>query len=246
MESDLVRSQYCLSIRFVPDGFSLLIYDENKQLILQKNEVIDSFYKSDIEKTLNNQHEIHNKYRQTTIFIESSVYTLIPSQFENTDTDRSMLELQFPALDKHALIEIQSFKNHGFSLLWVVPEKLRIAIQKIFPDIPYYHHLTELLKNQKDSNERVLIWLRSTEADFIISRKKKILLCNSFEIKTNEDLVYHTLNVLKQLELDIEQCVVKLYHDNSGIASLVLMKNFLPQINGIAKESAYENYQWEI
>jgi hypothetical protein len=243
MESDLVRSQYSLSIRFVPDGFSLYVFDENNQLILQKREETEDFYTSDLENTLNIHHEIHNNYRHISIYVESSVYTLIPAQFDNHDSNRSMIQLQFPALDKNAQIANQLFKNQGFSLLWIIPQKLKTAVQNIFTDTPLQHHLTDILNNQEDSGDHVFIWQRSTDADFIISRKKKILLCNSIATKAPEDLVYHTLNFLKQLEFDIEQCTVNLFHDKKGTESYELLRKFLPKINGITKESVYENYQ---
>lgn len=246
MESDLVRSQYSLSIRFFPDGFSLFMFDENMHLISQKHQEIIDFYMSDIENLLDNHLEFHNNYQHVSVFVESLIYSVIPTKLENSLTNRAMIELQYPSLEKEAEIISQIFIKQGFTLLWAIPQKLLQAIHKKFANKTIFHHLTDLLSDQINRDEDIAIWLRIGEADFIISRKKKILLCSSIEFKTSEDVVYHTLNFLRQLQLDIEQCAVNLYYDNNDFQTEQLLKKFLPQITGHSKKTIYENYQREI
>ena len=52
-----------------------------------------------------------------------------------------------------------------------------------------------------------LLWLniRSNKIDIVVSENKKLLLLNSFSFQTNEDILYYTLFVCEQLELNPEK-----------------------------------------
>lgn len=242
MQRSLVDKPDSLSIRIRPGGFSLFVYGENNHLIAQRSLTTD-LLNSNTAGILDRQAEINRLYRKTAIICETDFYTIVPDQFSEPGAYRPLLKLHHPSVGEEYGIFYERIQKA--ILIYALP---RIFVQNMLarlPDAGFYSHLMYPLKKASEtSGEFLLIYLREKKADISWFSRKNLLYYNSFIYETQEDVAYHCLHLIEQLELDTQRTKIQFVGDETRVRPDLVLQAYLPQVTFISNTVEYENYQW--
>lgn len=212
------NNQYSLSIRFSSDGFSLLIYDELKRLLIAKKipaDLTSISYEDIIELLLEDVETILN-IKKIRLIYESDTYAFVPASIFTTEHATDFLFFQ-DKLNKSDKISFNKLPNWGTVDVFAVPGVLIDAMAHLFPRLEIEHHLSWFLSEKiKSTGEScVQIWVRPKLMDVVVLTNGNIVLINSYDYSTPEDFTYFTLSIFQQLALNKEEYPVKLYNSDT-------------------------------
>jgi hypothetical protein len=207
------------SIRFTPDGFSVLVSDASFTPVYLKQ---FSFESDDSEldlvtecsRILDNE-GILTYEGETVLITDSMAVTLLPRQFFDPDRNRELLE-KVCSLDPSDQVLERSVKNRKNHLLYGVSEKF-IELGKRFSGFVNILHTSECLislsdqvKSSDHQRGAVMVEVQAHSLDILVITADQIQLLNRYYLNNPSDFIYHTLNTMKQLDLDREMIPVYL------------------------------------
>ncbi len=230
MHINLTDKSYSLSIRMSPDGFSLSVYSEDNDLLSSERH---SIHNADLTQCLGSVCASLPGFTSVSLVTVADVYTLIPAIHFDADKAKYFLQLQHPVLTEASQVLHTYYQHTGSILIYAFDKQAIKAVQTIFPQISIQHHLHQLIEaNQKATGEQISIWLRSGKADCLASRGNSIQLLNSYPFQTEEDIVYHVLNILHHLHFNHETIQITIYRESDiSILPEDILKNYFPSIN---------------
>lgn len=248
MDSDLVNNHYSLSIRIFSDGFSLFVYDEKHTIISRKN--IKSEQGNDFAEFLRNMlatnEEIRQKYKDIIIICESAYHTIIPDVFHKTEREREFLKFQHPSLPVSYQTFYNIISNQQSVLIFGLEQNITQLLARHFQHVIPESHLVNIInKIIIERSDKIAIWIRPEEIDCIVYKDQKIILLNKYSYQSSEDIVYHILNIHQQLELNPNDIISEIFSDENLLTEKLLIK-YVPKLVIKSKQTAHEDYQWEI
>ena len=194
---------------------------------------------------------LNRNYKNINFAFLSRKSILIPTPLFSKKNLKSIFELNHPLADTEELHfnyinEIDAYN------VFALPSGVTTFMVNRFPEIKFFHHSTSFI-NQAVHEERatrfklpfIRINLNSDFFDILVIMADQPVLYNTFEFKTDEDILYHSLNVLKQLDIQPVKCHVKLSGDidkKSNLFSQIL--NFIPTTEIIRPKLIF-NYQFD-
>lgn len=242
MKHSLVDNPASLSIRIHPGGFSLYVYGENDHLISQKT-ISTELFTAERAGILDRQAEINRPYKKTAIVCETNIYTILPEIFTETADYRSLLALQHPELDENWGIFYE--RMHNYIIVYALPRKFIQNLQSRLPDAGFFSHLMYPLKRGLElSGEHLTGYIRGKRVDFMWFVRKNLHYYNSFEYQTAEDITYHCLHLIDQLQLDTERAQLTFIGDEELVRPDILIGSYISQVRFIPQTLEYENYKW--
>lgn len=230
MHINLTDKSYSLSIRMSPDGFSLSVYSEDNDLLSSERHSIDN---ADLTQCLGSVCASLPGVKSVSLVVVTDTYTLIPAILYDADKAKDFLQLQHPALTEASQVLHTYYQHAGSMLIYAFDKQVIKAVQTIFPQISIQHHLHQLIEaNQKAIGEQLSLWLRSGEVDCLASRDNSIQLLNSYPWQTEEDIIYHVLNMLHHLHFKQETIQITIYREtDSSIQPENILRNYFPSVN---------------
>lgn len=230
MHINLTDKTYSLSIRMSPDGFSLSVYSEDNDVLSSERH---SAYNTDLIQRLGSVRASFPEFQSVSLITVADIYTLIPAIHFDPDKAKDFLQLQHPVLTEASQVFHTYYQHAGSMLIYAFDKQAIKTVQSVFPQISIQHHLHQLLEANLDTTgEHISLWLRSGKVDCLASRGNSIQLLNSYSFQTEEDIVYHVLNILHHLHFDHETTQITIYRGNDiSIRPEDILKNYTPLIN---------------
>lgn len=201
-----------LSIRFMTDGFCLLIEDKDyRPLILNR-------FSPDIAISVNshllscedwlNRHTLLKEFRgEITLVSDIFCSTSVPSELFSEENLYSYIQV-LDNLKSSDSVQFRQPLNRPFVIVYNVPSAF-IDFAKKFEGNVRIKPVSEILLSIADQvnaadHQRgfALVDVQPENISFLIIRNDSLLLLNHFEIRNREDSVYHILNTLKQVNFD--------------------------------------------
>ncbi len=223
-----------LSIQLGLNGFSFLILD-NKEVFYAKTQLWQNESSEDyltlLENTLEQEEELKWDYAKTVIVLENPNFFLIPDPWYDPQKIKDHYKFHFPLTHTIQLKSEQT--ERGDWLVYAIEKELEKILEKHFPERHLTHHVkASLVASHDKENNHFQVHVA---ADFIsislIDTSDRLLLCNSYKTKTQDDLLYHILYPFDNLGLDVHETIVYLQGDTSRIlAILPKLKKYLPKI----------------
>ena len=234
-EKSIVNSsENVLDIFISPDGILCSISDENRNVILRKdlNQPINT--KTDMRMVIDffNQPELKVLGDNVNIYVENSVYQLVPSELYRVEDAQKLFEMVYGNSDNE-IIKYSVLPKWNLHLAYKIPEKIDIFIYERYPDVEIKHIVFDLLKSfVHKTEEAVYLNVRKNVIDLALVKDNKLQLLNSFDVKTDEDICYFTMNVYEQLNLNNENFKLKI-RKNSILnpATIELLKQYITQVD---------------
>jgi hypothetical protein len=198
-----------LIIELSEDALSYCEYHhESNTPISIQNYPIDrnniSLIENEFVRFFNNSNLLLKQYSNVYINYSHSKFTLCPFILFSAENARDLLE--FNTGNTNESIIKYDFINHDIVCLYSIPESINSSIDKLLPNHKTKHTLSVLcelfLNSEEFKNESVLLVINSSSIDLIIKNKQKLLIANSFNVNSHEDILYYLLFSLEQFELN--------------------------------------------
>jgi len=223
---------YELAVQISSANFVFCILDSirNKYILLRSFEADnDNYYTtSKIDEIIQKDDFLNCKYKKTTIIVATEKSTLVPIQLYDPEKNDEYFRLNH-SLENNTVILADKIAAPEAYNLFEVSKPVHDSITSRYPHINLIHHLKPLLshvyqagRNFKDNYIHLHV-----EKDFfnlIILNSNNLKLCNSFNYKNINDILYYVMNVLKSFEINQETTIhlsglVEKYDDLTSVFS---------------------------
>jgi hypothetical protein len=230
-------------------SWSILDKDKNKYLHLRS---FHFAHHNDIEEIipfLNNLLErepiLKNKFRNVSIVVDTSIYTLVPDTLYESFRREDYLSFNHE-IPKGDIVDGYSLRTRGVVVLFSYLANLRQVITKKFPSariIPSAAGLLEstftLFRNKEGRS--VLVNIRQQSFDLVVMEENKLVLLNTFPYKSSEDFLYYLLFTSEQLGLNSETMQLNVAGEIEKRSGLMkLMEKYIRNINYVKRPEGFE------
>ncbi|MDD3077702.1 MAG: DUF3822 family protein [Paludibacter sp.] len=227
MNNESPHNNYRLSIRFTPGGFSLSVYDKViNSLISTKKQSLDllNLNENQLLDALESQSEFKQTFSDLRLIIESECYSTIPEAFYTNENAENILKFQYPELSTSQSILKNDLIAWNATIVFAVHKPLESVLKSMFPEIPIEHHLFALINDEipLSGKSAIYVFLRTEKLDLILLEEGQLSLVNSFRFDTNEDVLYHIMNVYENKMLSKETCELTIFNPNKELEHLLL------------------------
>lgn len=207
------------SIRFAPDGFCILVSDASYTPVYLKEYSFGSIAPSgeliaECSRMLDEEGLLSFE-GETVLITDSMAATLLPRQFVDVDRNREILE-KICSLDKTDRVFDRNIKTRDFHLIFAVPEKIIGLGNRFAGDVKILHaaecllSLSDQVRASDHQRGVVMAEVQAHTLDILVIAQDRVLLLNRYRLNDPSDFIYHTLNTMRQLELDRESIPVYL------------------------------------
>jgi len=207
------------SIRFTPDGFSVLISDASYRPVVLRHYSFDSPVQADQLSTeygrILEESELLTFEGETVLIVDSVALTVIPKSYFNEAQSRALLDKAARVRESDQVYH-RYIKNRKFFLLYAVSEEIE-ALKNLFTAEVKIIHASECLLSLADQvkssdHQRgvVVVDVQHHTLDILVIQEDQVQLLNRYALKDPSDFIYHTLNSMNQLDLDRESIPIYL------------------------------------
>lgn len=164
---------------------------------------------------------------------------LIPTPLFDKNSLKKMFQLTHP-LDESEELHFNYLPGIDSYNAFALPSKITTFMVNHFPEIKFFHHsssfITWAFEDEAKSKFKlpaIRVNVNDDFFDILVIMADKPVLYNTFQYKENTDIIYHTANILKQLEIKPIKCYVFLSGKITGSK-----KTLLPQMKAIFPSAA--------
>jgi hypothetical protein len=199
-------SEYALSIQLGLDGFCFIIKHGNK--LLAFDEVRFEAVSKDqlfvkISEAYNNFPILLKTYKKVQILWQTSRYLLIPNDLFEATNAKNLFEVNYSLapLDE---IHFNVIDAVNAVLIFSINSEVIHFLSSKYPKLELKSTATALTENNSliDKSTVLISQVYNKNLDICLVQNNKPLLVNNFTFDSDSDLVYHLLNVPKQLGLE--------------------------------------------
>jgi hypothetical protein len=211
---DFTRN-FQLTIQLSLDGFSLAIYDPEKQRYIgyELYNFIGITSEAKLVSALDEvflfRQWIIYPFQAVVVVVDHSTNTLVPSPLYDEKEKETYLLFNHPRQD-NARVAGDLLKNADAYNVYYLSNVLAEKIKEYWANARIMHStsvLTESLLLQhknKPAEQQVFVHVRNHFFDIVVLRHEKMHFYNSFKFGTREDFIYFLLFSLEQLQLNPE------------------------------------------
>jgi hypothetical protein len=207
------------SIRFMPDGFCILVSDASFRPVFLQQYIYDptvpsSTYPLECRRIME-ELQLLDFEGETVIIVDSLAFTLVPAQFFDDSLARPLLE-KTSFLEDSARVAHRFIRNRNLHLVFAYPGLLDQLKEEIRGRVQVTHAAECLIslsdQVQASDHQRgfVLVEVQPRFMGLLVIKEDGIRLLNGYTLKDPSDFIFHTLNTMRQLELDRETVPVYL------------------------------------
>ncbi len=152
------------------------------------------------------------RYGSSSLAVRSGVYSLMPTSFYAPEQAVSLLNMLFGPSDRQ--VEKNEITALDAVMIFSPPSDLPI-IRQHMPEAKLLCNAALIIESilrfpRFEGEVQLFCDLSTTFMDVVVVAGKRILFCNSFDISTDEDVLYHSQNILQQLGLIERETVLYL------------------------------------
>jgi hypothetical protein len=175
----------------------------------------------------------NHEFRQVFAGLISTEYTLIPEALYRKDDEIVYFKKNFTESFRYNIHCQKNQQNHLYIAYGTEPE-LEAELSHLFQDPQIWHHSQALLAGftgQSSTDKDVWLQVHRETMDIIVSENRKLLLMNSFQWQTNEDVLYYILFVCEQVGVNTEKCTLTITGEIiEGSALYILLYNHFQNV----------------
>ncbi len=179
-------------------------------------EVSTSKWTDTLEQLSRNSHLLRNfEFSKAIVGVFFPTYTLIPDAIFKEGDENKFLDFNFKEKELPQKVFSRHVTSFHLKTVFGVENDLHHEIFHLFEEPVLVHLASTLLEAahlqcRGKKEKEVFLHFRKSHLDIIVLEGKKLLLMNSFNTPTADDLLYFSLMVCDQLELDPDSIQVHL------------------------------------
>ncbi len=176
------------------------------------------------------------EFSKARICITSTQYTLIPEALHHPGDEQAYFKLNFKEVTDVS-VHRAHISIYDLFTIYSIENELQKELSHLFQDPKFVHHSEVLLNSvsrlsRNNSGKQLFLNIRQNEIDVIVTEGKKLILMNSFNRNSNEDVLYYTLFVCEQLGIDPERTPFTLLGEIEKESALYkLLYNYIRKIS---------------
>ncbi len=231
---------YNLSIRFRPDGLFYSFYDTLAGKYIGFESVLIPTA-SEMYDYIKSHSLLQLKYNKCKCIVPASHYTLVPTSLFIKESAKEYL--QFLNLTDPTE-EVKTFSVYTESAELVYSTNLAFIrfIDELFynacivPEVAAFIDLI-FFRFKSINPSGLFLNLYSDTFDLLIMGQGKIKFCNNFTYKSAEDLVYYTIFVIDQLQLDVESSRLYLFGNITSKSEILkLLRKYIKTVKVLTED----------
>ncbi len=244
-----ITTSYFLSIQVSLNGLSFSVLDPVRNTyILFKHIEFDKKDKNYVktQELLITDPVLNYDYKRVYFLFNTVNATLIPdSLFNNEQTDK-VLTFTSRIKEGDVKTEKQKIKLADVWNIYAIPDYLYYLVKNQYPDVVFFQQYTpmievNLMSGAVDSEPVMHINLQEDFFDIVVLKRYKLLLCNSFRYSNPAELVYFTLNSIKQLDIDRDKLKVTISGISlNGNECFMLLSRYIKNVRMISPPGHFE------
>lgn len=230
------------SIRFAPDGFSILVSDASytpvylSQFTFEEPCTAERLAR-ECDQVMNDA-DLLSFEGESVVIADTMAASLVPKQFFDFDRKREILETICPLKDTDRVLD-RYIKNRNFHLIYAVQEQIDELGKRFSGEVKILHtaecliSLSDQVKSSDHQRGVVIAEVQTHTLDILVITGDRTQLYNRYSLNDPSDFIYHCLNTMKQLDLDRESIPVYLsgiIHEEHNLYNLLLkyIRNVVP------------------
>jgi hypothetical protein len=199
-----------LTVQVSSNGMTFSSFDTLNHNLLSVDEVtFDSANaENSIEKILKEHTVFQESYDEVVVLHENNLATFVPLPLFNEQYIGSYLQYNTKVFETD-FFDYDTISSYSMHTVYVPNVTINKAFENHFGKLSYKHvhtvlvsRLLDLSKNVDD--RRMFVHMTKTHFEIIIVQNQHLLLFNSFDYKTPEDLIYYLLFTAEQLNMNPE------------------------------------------
>ena len=212
------EAKHSLSVLINRSGLSFLIYDTNHKnvITLKSHDFVDCSAEDELHhfvyKYLNEQEIIGQSFADVRVCVINNLSTFVPQPLFDKNKKASYLE-------SHADIRIRDYvsfdilKSAQIANVYIPYVNVNNMLLESFGKFSYVHCSSLLLEilSKKNNDKNEPFWFVHVQYDlayFYLMKKGKLHFYNSFRWKNEKDLLYYTIAVAKNNNLELEKATL--------------------------------------
>lgn len=213
-------ARYRLSVRIAADGISFCLADPDRNTYIQLASFENSGYsgvrrlgKEIVEEMFEDVISLHpwlrGKFASVNILFEDCRCTLLPLPLFDQNNYQSNYAFNFTNTTGEEVL-YTALPVSDAVLLYGVPAGLVDSLKKRYPIARFYHSnfplLTAFINKYRNTDNQgsVLANFRNGAMDILILNERKLQLLNSYNCKSDEDVLYFLVFAIEQIGLNPE------------------------------------------
>lgn len=223
------------------DGFTyaLLWTEKNKFITLESYKFLHykdfetlSFRLNELLLKLN---ITEKSYLSSFIIYRGIKFTHIPAEVFDESLAESYFCVHNDFNKTQELLSYDKLNNLNAYVIYAKPKVYDNTLRKHFPNAIFRHHSTELIENliyqNKKDERKIYFHFQNNYIDIIIIKGKELLFFNTFSYKAPEDVLFFTLNVFNQLQINPLQAEITVLGEIAKNSNEIqLLKNYFAHI----------------
>ncbi len=166
-------------------------------------------------------------FRKSTLSFDSMAFTLVPGAFFEVDKMEEVLVFNTgltPENPGHTFLN-----EAGAQIIFDKPTVLDELISK-FPNLRIFPSAWVFGKyaaqNSDKNNSHIHLYVNGNYLLLAAYKSQRLMMLNRFEVNSSEDLLYYTANAAIRLDIDLENCQIRLFDYLTGTQNVELLKNY--------------------
>lgn len=197
--------QNILSIQVSLDGFSFSVapFERAENIIAYGTyPKAEGMLSENLEQFLVSHELFKRQFHKTIVLPFLPGFSLIPEQFYASGCKKN--EIASKQVSKEASERFSvKVSSQNSRLCFEVPNDIHGILSEKLQKFEYVHPAQLIVDHLAESNSTGLTLLYGNSVVYIIVyQSNRLLACNSYIIENNDDVLYHTLNILTQLNLN--------------------------------------------
>lgn len=179
--------------------------------VLDTNIDIYQISQQDIDKFLKANDIFAFNYAKVVVLVNSLYYTLVPKEIKETEHLEQLLQLNTEIPSGIMAYKNENLKMPKYNMVFAYPKYILTTFEELYKNVAIKHIngvVLDMLSLYNKANAIFNIHLSANSLIISFWNNNALLYHNTFEITTAEDIVYYTLNLMQELNLNTERTTV--------------------------------------
>ena len=232
-----------MNLLFYKEGFSFFVSETGKSEKVHHFKVSHfNFWEKEVNKELETNLRLRKHFSQVNAAFISPFFNLVPNEYLGIDAE-ALLNFSEAEFENNKLLK--SPARFGQTFVYGVSQSVLDRLNSLFSKVKTFHSGSVFVDFIATSGEkRVHINLYEHNLEIAVSENEKIIYYNLFETLTGEDILFYSLFVFRQLELDTNKTELLCYGQllpNTKVFQI--FKKYVRYVKAAIKDEDYlENF----
>ncbi|WP_303311860.1 DUF3822 family protein [Hymenobacter sp. BT730] len=192
----------------------------NKFVVLEDYSLQPATSLSGQLQSLSAQHDLVGRtgWNRVRLSVQNRYFTLLPKPLFRAGDEAAYLQLHHHLDPAHEIV--RSYTHAGLEMVnvFAAEKSLTEWFQRTYPTGQLLHQTSALLQglvhqSDRGAPRRCYLSIGHQELTVVVIRDKRPEFCNVFSFTTPEDLIYYTILVMQELQLNPDQDAVMVWGD---------------------------------